>query len=131
MSEKKFSPAGSGIRLLASVVGILVLAGCLAEMAALMVSRELSGSAAAPLATAAAGISSFCSGWIAAFQKRERGLLCGAVQGLILSALLLILALPAGLPVENTVLLRAAAAIFCGCFGGFLGVRIPGRKPIR
>jgi len=97
-------------------------------MAELMVSKGLSGSAAAPLATVAVGIGSFCGGWTAAFCKKEHGLFCGALQGSMTAALLLILALPTGLLIENAMLLRFATAVLCGSFGGFLGVQGRGRK---
>ena len=99
-------------------------------MAALMVSREISGSAAAPLATAAAGAGSFFSGWFAAFCKREHGLVRGALQGLMLAALLFILALPTGIVLENVILLRFAVMILCGSVGGFCGVSLHGKKHI-
>lgn len=130
MSERKRFPAGFGVWLFAGLMGVLMMAVCLAGMAFLMVSRELSGSSAALLATAAAGAGSFFSGWLAAFRNREGGLLCGAVQGLIFAALLAILTLPAGFPMERSILTRFAAAVLCGILGGFLGVRVPAKKHI-
>ena len=77
MSEKKLFPAELRVLLLAGAVGVMVTAGGLAAMAALMTAQGYSGAAAQPLATAAVGAGSLCSGWIAAFCKKERGLLCG------------------------------------------------------
>lgn len=128
MSEKKNFPAALRILIVSSLVGVLVSAGCLSGMAALMVSRGLSGSIAAPLATAAAGMGSFCGGWVLAFCQRERGLLCGTVQGILLAVLLTVLALPAETLIENTVLLRLGIVVLCGSLGGFLGVRSPRKK---
>ena len=88
MSEKKLFPAELRVLLLAGAVGVMVTAGWLAAMAALMTAQGYSGAAAPPLATAAVGAGSLCSGWIAAFCKKERGLLCGLVQGLFYAALL-------------------------------------------
>ena len=123
MSEKKYSfPAGLASWLFAGLIGILVTAGCLAGMAALMVSQGISGSAAAPMATTAVGLGSFFSGWVAAFRMREHGLFCGLVEGALNAALLIVLALPAGILIENTMLLRFAVAVLCGCLGGFFGV---------
>ena len=82
MSEKNLFPAELRVLLLAGAVGVMVTAGGLAAMAALMTAQGYSGAAAPPLATAAVGAGSLCSGWIAAFCKKERGLLCGLVQGL-------------------------------------------------
>ena len=128
MSERKFIPADIRILLFSVLIGVMVTAGGLAGMAALMVSREISGSAAVPLATAATGTGSFFSGWFAAFCKREHGLIWGALQGLVLAALLFILALPAGVILENAILLRFAVMILCGSIGGFCGVSLRGRK---
>ena len=91
MSEKKLFPAELRVLLLAGTVGVMVTAGWLAAMAALMTAQGYSGAAAPPLATAAVGAGSLCSGWIAAFCKKERGLLCGLVQGLFYAALLVVL----------------------------------------
>ena len=90
MSEKKLFPAELRVLLLAGAVGVMVTAGWLAAMAALMTAQGYSGAAAPPLATAAVGAGSLCSGWIAAFCKKERGLLCGLVQGLFYAALLVV-----------------------------------------
>ena len=67
MSEKKLFPAELRVLLLAVAVGVMVTAGWLAAMAALMTAQGYSGAAAPPLATAAVGAGSLCSGWIAAF----------------------------------------------------------------
>lgn len=131
MSEKKFIPTDLRILLFSVLIGVIITAGSLAGMAALMVSREISGSVAAPLATAAAGLSSFFSGWFAAFCKREHGLIRGALQGLMLAALLFILELPTGVILENAILLRFAIMILCGSIGGFCGVSLRGRKHLR
>ena len=108
MSEKNLFPAELRILLLAGAVGVMVTAGWLAAMAALMTAQGYSGAAAPPLATAAVGAGSLCSGWIAAFCKKERGLLCGLVQGLFYAALLVVLSVPSG-----TLTGRAAAAAVC------------------
>lgn len=108
MSEKKLFPAELRVLLLAGAVGVMVTAGWLAAMAALMTAQGYSGAAAPPLATAAVGAGSLCSGWIAAFCKKERGLLCGLVQGLFYAALLVVLSVPSRYAYG-----RAAAAAVC------------------
>lgn len=128
MSENKNAIAGLWVFLLAALAGVLVTVCGLLGFAAWMTAQHASGSMAAPLATAAVGIGSCCSGWLAAFCKRERGLLCGAVQGVLFAALLFVLAVPAGIFAENAVLLRFAAVVLCGSLGGFLGVRCRGKK---
>ena len=56
MSDRKRFPAGFGVWLFAGLMGVLMMAVCLAGMAFLMVSRELSGSSAAlPAAFSADG----------------------------------------------------------------------------
>ncbi|MFR5989669.1 MAG: TIGR04086 family membrane protein [Faecalibacterium prausnitzii] len=65
---------------------------------------------------------SLCSGWIAAFCKKERGLLCGLVQGLFYAALLVVLSVPSGTLTEEPPLLRFAVLILCGSIGGLLGM---------
>ena len=130
MSEKKKFPAEARLFVLSDAVGILAAAGSLAAMAALIVSRGLSGSAAAPLATAAVGIGSFCSGWLTAFCRREGGLFCGALQGALFAGLLAVLALTSGDLSDSAILLRLGVVVLCGIFGGFLGVRGPHRRRI-
>lgn len=101
MSEKNLFPAELRVLLLAGAVGVMVTAGWLAAMAALMTAQGYSGAAAPPLATAAVGAGSLCSGWIAAFCKKEHGLLCGLVQGLFYAALLVVLSVPSGTLTEE------------------------------
>lgn len=122
MSEKNLFPAELRVLLLAGAVGVMVTAGWLAAMAALMTAQGYSGAVAPPLATAAVGAGSLCSGWIAAFCKKERGLLCGLVQGLFYAALLVVLSVPSGTLTEEPPLLRFAVLILCGSIGGLLGM---------
>lgn len=128
MSEKKLFLSQLRVLALAGGTGLIVTAGCLAAMAALMASRDYSGAAAAPLATAAVGLGSLCSGWVAAFCKKERGLLCGLVQGLLYDALLVVLSMPSGTIAENASLMRLAIVVLCGSVGGFLGMAGRERK---
>ena len=103
MSEKNLFPAELRVLLLAGAVGVMVTAGWLAAMAALMTAQGYSGAAAPPLATAAVGAGSLCSGWIAAFCKKERSV-------------------PSGTLTEEPPLLRFAVLILCGSIGGLLGM---------
>ena len=123
MSEKKLFPAELRVLLLAGAVGVMVTAGGLAAMAALMTAQGYSGAAAPPLATAAVGAGSLCSGWIAAFCKKERGLICGLVQGVFYAALLCVLSIPSGAITESGAQMRFAIVILCGSIGGFLGMK--------
>ena len=128
MSEKKLFLSELRLLALAGGTGIAVTAGCLAAMAALMVSRGYSGAEANSLATAAVGLGSLCSGWGAAFCKRERGLLCGLMQGLFYAALLAVLSMPSGTITESPSLMRLAIVVLCGSIGGFLGMASRERK---
>ena len=74
------------------------------------------------------GLGSLCSGWVAAFCKKERGLLCGLVQGLLYDALLVVLSMPSGTIAENASLMRLAIVVLCGSVGGFLGMAGRERK---
>ena len=123
MSEKNLFPAELRVLLLAGAVGVMVTAGWLAAMAALMTAQGYSGAAAPPLATAAVGAGSLCSGWIAAFCKKEHGLLCGLVQGVFYAALLCVLSIPSGAITESGAQMRFAIVILCGSIGGFLGMK--------
>ena len=69
MSEKKLFPAELRVLLLAGAVGVMVTAGGLAAMAALMTAQGSSGAAAPLLATAADGAGSLSPGWTAHFCK--------------------------------------------------------------
>lgn len=128
MSEKNLFPAELRVLLLAGAVGVMVTAGWLAAMAALMTAQGYSGAAAPSLATAAVGAGSLCSGWIAAFCKKERGLLCGLVQGLFYAALLVVLSVPSGTLTEEPPLLRIAVLILCGQYWRIAGHGDPGEK---
>ena len=129
MSEKKFSPAELRFLFLAGGTAFVVTAVCLAAMAAWMVAQKCPGTAAEPLAAAAVGVGSFCGGWVAAFCKKERGLICGLVQGVFYAALLCVLSIPSGAITESGAQMRFAIVILCGSIGGFLGIRHKNAPP--
>ena len=128
MSEKKLSPAELRFLFLAGGTALVVTAVCLAAMAAWMVAQKCPGTAAEPLAAAAVGVGSFCGGWVAAFCKKERGLICGLVQGVFYAALLCVLSIPSGTITESAAQMRFAIVILCGSIGGFLGMMSRERK---
>ena len=115
MSEKKFPPAELRFLFLAGGTALVVTAVCLAAMAAWMVAQKCPGTAAEPLAAAA-----FC--------KKERGLICGLVQGVFYAALLCVLSIPSGTLTESVAQMRFAIVILCGSIGGFLGMKSRERK---
>ena len=128
MSEPRKFPAEILFYLLFSVLGLALTAACLAGAAQWMVMQGYSGTAAAPLATASVCIGSLLSALAAAFRKRERGLLTGALQSAALAGLLAILAMFAGTAQEPMLLIRLAAVLLCGGIGGLLGVTLRGRR---
>ncbi len=122
MSEKHLIPAGPGVFLAAAGAGAALTALLLLGLANLMAARGLSASMAGPLAAGAVCFGSFCSGFLAAFFKRERGLLTGLVQGAAFVAVLLaLMALRGSVPgTEHG--LRFAAILACSGCGGLLGM---------
>ena len=123
MSEKKFPPAELRFLFLTGGTAFVVTAVCLAAMAAWMVAQKCPGTAAEPLATAAVGVGSFCGGCVAAFCQKERGLICGLVQGVLYAALLCVLRLQSGGVGDGGAKRRLAIVLVCGSVGGFLGLK--------
>ena len=109
------------------VIGTVAGAGCclllLLLMAAVMASSDIPKAAVTPMAVAAAAIGAFVSGIIAARISRERGLLLGAVCGLLLYLLVMI----AGFALLREIrgayaVVKLAVMIGCAALGGVLGV---------
>ncbi len=120
MSEqKKFSV---GPALLAFGIGGAFAGGCMAGLAYLMARQGLSQAAAWPMASAAVCAGSLLSGWLAAFFQRSRGLLCGAIQGILFVLLLTIFGLWTGFSPTEMQLLRFALVFLFGCMGGIFGM---------
>ena len=111
------------------VIGTVAGAGCclliLLLMAAIMASSDIPKAAVTPMAVAAAAIGAFVSGIIAARISRERGLLLGAVCGLLLYLLVMI----AGFAILREIrgayaVVKLAVMIGCAALGGVLGVNM-------
>ena len=128
MSAKKISSGILGIPLIAAALGAFITALALAGMAQWMVYQGWSASMSAPLASIAVCIGSLCSGMCAAVLKKEKGLLNGAVQGIIFAGSLLLAALLDGNAVESIHLIRCMAVLLCGAAGGLLGMSLRERK---
>lgn len=124
MSERKFFSGGIMIPLFSAFLGSVVTALALFGAAKWMVYQGWSASVTIPLASAAVCIGSLCSGLCAAFCKKEKGLLNGAVQGLLFAGVLLLAALGNDNSVETLHLIRCAAVVFCGALGGLLGMNL-------
>lgn len=128
MSAKKISSGILGIPLIAAALGAFITALALAGMAQWMLHQGWSASAAAPLASISVCAGSLCSGVCAAVLKKEKGLLNGAVQGIIFAGSLLLAALLDGNAVESIHLIRCMAVLLCGAAGGLLGMSLRERK---
>lgn len=128
MSAKKIGSGISGAPLIAAGIGAVITALALAGMAQWMIHQGWSASAAAPLASIAVCCGSLCSGVCVAVLKKERGLLNGAVQGILFAGALLLAALLDGGFVENSHLIRCAMVLLCGAVGGLVGMSLCERK---
>lgn len=128
MSAKKIGSGIIGVPLAAAVFGAFITALALAGMAQWMLHQGWSASAAAPLASISVCAGSLCSGVCAAVLKKEKGLLNGAVQGIIFAGALLLAVLLDGNAVESIHLIRCMAVLLCGAAGGLLGMSLRERK---
>lgn len=124
MAEKRFAPAGAGVFLLAGTIGVLVCALCLVGAASCMEAQGWSQSAAAPLSSFAVGVGSLCGGVVAAFFRREHGLLTGAVQGVLFAAILAALLAGSGGVWESWSMIRMGVAVLCSSLGGLFGLSL-------
>lgn len=118
-SSTKF-PAGK--TLAAFIAGCVFSGICMAALAYLMIKLELSQSATWPLATGTVSAGSLLSGWLMAFWQKNRGLLCGVVQGSLFVFLLLLFVLMSGSLPEELQLIRFSITFLFGCMGGVLGM---------
>ena len=128
MSESRKAPMEFLLFLLFGALGLAVTAGCMAGAAQLMAAQGCSGSVAAPLSTVCVCMGGLCSGWAAAFRRRECGLLIGLLQGILPAGLIGAAAL-LNHAAEGLILpLRILAVVLCSCMGGALGVALRRRR---
>lgn len=122
MSETTSARSPAGAVLAAFVLGLLITGLCLTGSAAWMEQQALSRAAAWPLSTAAVCFGTFVGGALSAFLQKSRGLVCGAVEGLLMAGLLLALLFGNdGVP-EPAHELRCAMTLCAGCLGGYCGM---------
>ena len=119
-TQSNRSPAGA--TLAALLVSLLLTGLLLAGSAAWMTKRELSQSTVWPFATAAVCIGTFAGGWLSAFLQKSRGLVCGAVEGLMMAGILIALLFLQDGVLSEMQELRYAMTICAGCTGGFCGM---------
>lgn len=106
-------------------VGLIGCVGSLMLAALLVQTVDVPRAAILPLAIAAAAIGAFLAGLTAAAVSGQRGLLFGAVCGLLLWLLILLagVARYTGVSGGNT-LIKLAALVLAGGVGGVLGVNM-------
>lgn len=102
-----------------SVIAFLLMLACAAVLAA----RDLPESAAAPMATVAAGIGAFCGGFAAAKSNGRNGLASGAsVGGIMFIVLVIVAVIVSGSDLTAQTPLRLAVMLLASSAGGVLGV---------
>ena len=104
------------------------LAGVLAATLCILGSEGCSASMAWPLATVSVCVGGFCGSALAAFWKKEQGLLTGLLLGGLFAAALSGLLLMSGGLFDTPALLRMAAVLLCSCAGGVLGRALGEKK---
>ena len=130
-TRKEISPVARILRPLGvgTGVGILVCAVVLLIAAAIMTTGILPLGAVTPVALAAAAISAFVGGFVAARFSRERGLLYGAAVGLLLFLLITGVGIAVLQELRGAMmLLKAVLTIGVGALGGILGVNVKNRR---
>lgn len=128
MSENKNALGHTGVLLLAGVFGVLVTVGVLAAAAEWMAAKGCSGSMAQPLAAAAIGAGSLCSGFAAALCAKERRVLYGLMQGCLLAVVWGGIAAAFGTVESSALLLRCTAAVLCGGIGGAMTLSVKRKR---
>lgn len=106
-------------------VGLIGCVGCLMLAALLVQAVDVPRAAIMPLAIAAAAIGAFLAGLTAAAVAGQRGLLFGAVCGLLLWLLILLAGVARYTGVSGgNALIKLAALVLSGSIGGVLGVNL-------
>ena len=111
-----------------TIVGILVTVLLLLATALVMAVVQLPAAAVVPTALATVSLGALAGGFTAARISRERGLLYGAVSGLLLFLIIAVagmLAMPS--TSGATTFVKLALTVGLGAFGGILGVNV-GRR---
>ncbi len=116
-------PLGWGVGIGVAVCTVLLLVA-----AAVLTTGVIPQVAVSPIAVAILAISAFVGGLIAARFSRERGLLTGALVGLLLFLLTALLGLSVLQSLDgSSMLIKAALMIGGGALGGVLGVNVKRR----
>ena len=106
-------------------VGLIGCVGCLMLAALLVQTVDVPRAAILPLAITAAAIGAFLAGLTAAVVAGQRGLLLGAVCGLLMWLLILLAGVARYTGVSGgSALIKLAALVLAGGIGGVLGVNM-------
>ncbi len=106
-------------------IGLVVCTALLMIAAAIMTGVSLPSAAVTPIAWGIAAVSAFFGGFFAARISRERGLLLGAVCGLVVFLLTAAIGLTVSQEVNGSaMLLKAALMLGAGAVGGIVGVNV-------
>lgn len=109
------------------LIGVAVGAGCclllLLLFAAILAAQDIPQGAVTPLAVAAAAAGAFFGGFTAARIAKSRGILFGAICGLILYLLIMAAGFAVLRDIRGTyALVKLALMVVCASVGGILGV---------
>ena len=109
--------------LLGVAVGVLCCTLLLLLMALVVQTVDVPRGAALPMAIAAAAVGAFAAGLTAALISRRRGLLLGAVSGLVLFLVVLLAGFARYTAVDGgTAIIKLLGLMAAGGLGGVLGV---------
>ncbi|MBQ1950124.1 MAG: TIGR04086 family membrane protein [Clostridia bacterium] len=109
--------------LLGVAVGVLCCTLLLLLMALVVQTVDVPRGAALPMAIAAAAVGAFAAGLTAALISRRRGLLLGAVSGLVLFLVVLLAGFARYTAVDGgTAIIKLLVLMAAGGLGGVLGV---------
>ncbi len=105
------------------LVGWIALVICLLLIAVLMTFVDVSQSAVTALSVIAGAVAAFAGGWSAGRVSEKRGLLMGAVCGLLLFLMVCIVGLILHRSMQiGFLFIKLAAFLFAGMAGGVVGV---------
>lgn len=127
MSAKNGFWANVFLFFLCSFLGCALAAACIVGTAYWMI-QSGNPAAAVPMAVGSVCVGSTFSGGLAAFVKRENGLLNGLIQGVFFAGALILANLFWGTQNADVLLVRCILAILFGGLGGFSGVSLRMRK---